>query len=120
MSPRDPRRGEVWWVDLGMTAKQRPCLVMSVAVNDVERALVTFVERTTQTRSGSRFEVSDQSRLFPNRPGVFDAQQLATIDRTRFRQRVGALTADQLAGVETAVKRWLGLDQAAEAQRTTL
>lgn len=42
----------------------RPCVVLSVPVNDVERAVVTFVERTTNDRPGSRFEVQDQSRLF--------------------------------------------------------
>ena len=42
-----PRRGEVWLVDLGMAAKVRPALVISVAADDVDRALVTLVPHTT-------------------------------------------------------------------------
>jgi mRNA interferase MazF len=109
MGRPEPKRGEVWIVDLGMIAKTRPCLVLSVPVNEVERTLVTFVERTTSDRPGSRFEVSDTTGLFPDRPGVFDAQQMATTDRRRFQRRIGHLTDEQLAEVETAVKHWLGL-----------
>lgn len=36
-----PRRGEVWLVDLGMVAKVRPALVISVPAADTDRALVT-------------------------------------------------------------------------------
>lgn len=35
-----PRRGEVWLVDLGMTAKVRPALVTRVPATDADRALV--------------------------------------------------------------------------------
>jgi len=33
-------RGEVWLVDLGMTQKTRPVLILSVAYKDEERALI--------------------------------------------------------------------------------
>ncbi len=33
-----PKRGEVWLVNLGMAAKTRPCLVMSVAATAYNRA----------------------------------------------------------------------------------
>ena len=38
-----PRRGEVWLVDLGMAAKVRPALVISIPAEDVDRALLTLV-----------------------------------------------------------------------------
>lgn len=64
---RYPGRGEVWLVDLGMAAKVRPCLVISTAVEDSDRALVTLVPHTTSTR-GSRFEaVVNASFLRPER-----------------------------------------------------
>lgn len=50
----EPKRGEVWLVDLGMAAKVRPCLVMSVALQESDRALVTLVPHTPSVRS-SRF-----------------------------------------------------------------
>jgi len=53
---KSPQRGEVWLVDLGMTAKVRPALVISGPVGDEDRALVTLVPHTTSPRQ-SRFEV---------------------------------------------------------------
>ena len=52
-----PRRGEVWLVDLGMAAKVRPALVISVPAEDADRALVTLVPHTTSPRQ-SRFEAA--------------------------------------------------------------
>lgn len=51
----NPRRGEVWLVDLGMAAKVRPALVISVPAADTDRALVTLVPHTTSPRK-SQFE----------------------------------------------------------------
>ena len=65
-----PERGEVWLVDLGMTAKVRPCLVLSIPVLDTERALATPVAHTTSER-GTRFEVAIKVPFL--RTGVFDA-----------------------------------------------
>jgi mRNA interferase MazF len=52
-----PRRGEVWLVDLGLAAKIRPCLVLSVPTAEADRSLVTVVPHTTSLR-GTRFEVA--------------------------------------------------------------
>jgi hypothetical protein len=38
-----PNRGEVWVVDLGLAAKVRPCLVISVPYEDQDRSLVTVI-----------------------------------------------------------------------------
>ena len=46
----NPSHGEVWLVDLGMTAKIRPCLVLSTAVTEADRALATLVPHTTSSR----------------------------------------------------------------------
>jgi mRNA interferase MazF len=69
-------RGEVWLADLGMAAKARPCLVMSVPTAETDRALVTLVPHTTSTR-GSRFEMPTNNKFF--RSGAIDAQNLITI-----------------------------------------
>ena len=52
-----PKRGEVWLVDLGLAAKVRPCLVLSIPFEDEDRSLVTAIAHTTSPRS-SRFEVT--------------------------------------------------------------
>lgn len=49
-------RGSVWIVDLGMAAKVRPCLVLSVPTDPQDRVLVTQVPKTTSAL-GTRFEV---------------------------------------------------------------
>ncbi|MGQ0619218.1 MAG: type II toxin-antitoxin system PemK/MazF family toxin [Panacagrimonas sp.] len=69
-----PLRGEVWLVDLGMAAKIRPCLVLSVPVEDADRSIITLVPHTTSVR-GSRFEVAIPVRFL--KPGAFDAQGLS-------------------------------------------
>lgn len=49
-------RGEVWLADLGFAGKIRPVLILSVAPGDEDRALVTYVIRTTSVR-GTAYEI---------------------------------------------------------------
>ena len=101
-----PNRGEVWLVDLGMTAKIRPCLVVSIPALDQDRALATVLPHTTSSR-GSRFEVDIKTRFL--RPGVFDAQNLITIPHAKLMRKLGTLTAEQLASIDSAIRLWLDL-----------
>jgi mRNA interferase MazF len=50
----EPGRGEVWMADLGMAAKVRPCLVVSIGAAEQDRDLATLVPHTTGARQ-SRF-----------------------------------------------------------------
>jgi mRNA interferase MazF len=99
-------RGEVWLADLGIAAKVRPCLVLSVAPAPQDRVLVTLVPHTTSVQ-GTRFEVAVPKPFL--QPGVFDAQGLVTVARARLLRKLGDLPPPELALVEEAVKRWLGL-----------
>ena len=100
-----PERGEVWLVDLGMAAKVRPCLVLSIPVLDSERALATSVAHTTSVR-GTRFEVPVSVPFL--RVGVFDAQNLITVAHAKYIRKLGKLNATHLQAVENAVRLWLG------------
>jgi mRNA interferase MazF len=102
----NPKRGEVWLVDLGYAAKVRPCLVLSIPAEDEDRALVTLAPHTTSAR-GSRFEVAVEVRFL--RPGVFDAQNLITIPHAKLIRKLGDLPAEQFTPVEDKVRFWLGL-----------
>lgn len=102
----NPNRGEVWVVDLGLAAKVRPALVLSIPYRDEDRALVTVIPHTTSPRH-SRFEVNTRTRIL--RSGVFDGQSLVTIPRAKMMRKLGALSSEQLAAVEKAVRLWLGL-----------
>ena len=102
----EPKRGEVWLVDLGLAAKVRPCLVLSIAPQEIERALCTLVAHTTSSR-GTRFEVKTHARFL--HAGVFDAQNLITIPQAKLVRKLGVLSAPDLNAVENAVHFWLGL-----------
>jgi len=102
-----PNRGEVWLVDLGYTAKTRPCLVLNLPILDTDRALVTVIPHTPSPR-GTRFEVAI-SVPFLDKAGVFDAQNPTSTTQAKLLRKLGGLTVDQLAQVEAAVRLWLGL-----------
>ena len=97
----NPKRGEVWVVDLGLAAKVRPCLALSVPALDQDRSLATLVAHTTSPR-GSRFEVTVKVSFL--RTGVFDAQNLVTIPHAKLMRKLGVLSSGQLSTVEAAVR----------------
>ena len=102
----NPQRGEVWLVDLGLAAKVRPCLVLSVPTINDERVLVTLVAHTTSSRK-TRFEVDVSSKFL--RSGVFDAQNIITVPAVTLIRKLGNLNPSQISSVENAVRLWLGL-----------
>jgi mRNA interferase MazF len=98
-------RGEVWLADLGIVAKTRPCLVVSVPLDSSDRALIALVPHTTSVR-GTRFEVTIPKRFL--KQGAFHAQGIITLAPPRLIRKLGSLTGSELATVETILKAWLG------------
>ena len=103
---RSPARGEVWLVDLGLAAKVRPALVVSVPVDETDRALATLVPHTTAVR-GSRFEVV--TKVLFLLPGAFDVQGLVTIPHARLVKPLGKLQPSQMVEIESRLLLWLGI-----------
>ncbi|MEW6667526.1 MAG: type II toxin-antitoxin system PemK/MazF family toxin [Thermodesulfobacteriota bacterium] len=103
---KSPERGEVWLVDLGLAAKVRPALILSVPPGEKERSLVTLVPHTTSLR-GSNYEVPLRAPFL--RPGAFDAQGIVTVPMVRLVRPLGTLLSEQLKHVELTVCLWLGL-----------
>ncbi len=101
-----PNRGEIWLADLGIAAKIRPCMVLSIPPDPQDRVLVTVVPHTTSVQ-GTRFEVALPKSFL--KAGAFDAQGLATVARPRLLRKLGDLQPAELVLIEGAVKRWLGL-----------
>lgn len=93
-------------MDLGLAAKIRPCLVLSVPVADEDRTLVTAIPHTTSLR-GTRFEVPVPARFLKS--GAFDAQGIVTVPTVRLIRCLGSLTPEQLAAVVSGVCLWLGI-----------
>ncbi|MGA2060307.1 MAG: type II toxin-antitoxin system PemK/MazF family toxin [Thermoguttaceae bacterium] len=102
----NPKRGEVWLVDLGMVAKVRPCLILSVLYGDNDRALVTVVPHSTKSRN-SDFEVRLDLKFL--RPGVFVTQNLTSIPVTKLLRKLGDMPQNDIRLVEDSVRAWLGL-----------
>jgi mRNA interferase MazF len=99
------RRGEIWIADLGMVAKVRPVLVLSVPYENNERAVVTCVVRTTSVRE-TPYEVAHRARGMQD--GAFDAQGLVSIPEVKLERRLGVVAQETLLQVEEAVRAWLG------------
>lgn len=91
---------------LGNDTEIRPVLILSVAYKDHERAVVTFVGRTTSLR-GTEYEVIHAAPRFD--PGAFDAQGINTIPDAHLIRRLSVCDAETLAQVEASVIRWLSL-----------
>lgn len=100
-------RREVWLTDLGMVAKVRPCLIVSIPVTMQDRALVCLIPHTTALR-GSRFEVELQLRFL--KPGAFDVQNLVTVPQVKLIRKLGVLTEVEMAAIEERLKLWLNLN----------
>jgi mRNA interferase MazF len=103
---KTPNRGEVWLVDLGLAAKVRPALVLSVLPGEKERSLTTLIPHTTSLR-GSRYEVPVNVMFL--RAGAFDTQGLVTVPLARLVRPLGSLSPEQMQAVESSVRAWLGL-----------
>ena len=106
---KSPLRGAVYLVDLGLAAKVRPCLVLSVPLDESDRSLVTVIPHTTAVRQ-SRFEIVVPARFL--RPGAFDAQGIVTVPTVRLMNQLGMLTTEQIGLVEKGVCAWLGIKAA--------
>ena len=100
------KRGEIWLADLGHVGKVRPVLMLSVVPGDEDRALVSYVIRTTRVR-GTAYEVAHAARGM--KPGVFDAQGIGTMDLSHFIRNPGSVETTTLARVEERVRTWLAL-----------
>ena len=105
---RSPRRGEIWWADLGIAAKFRPVVVLSRSFDDHDYSLVTVVPHTTSPR-GSSFEVP--LRIGGLKEGAFNVQGMFALPPRVFDRFVGTLSSDQLNEPEIVVCRWLLIDR---------
>lgn len=104
-----PSRGEVWITDLGIAAKVRPVLVVSVPYTDRDYALIQVIPHTTQLR-GAQFEVKVSVHFLEN--GVFNIQGMLAVPSAKFLRCLGKLSPTQMDMIEAMISRWLGLAQA--------
>ena len=101
-------RGDVVIVDLGMMAKTRPCVVISVSQPDRQRNLSVVVPMTTEIRGGE-CEIPFPKPAWLRQESVINVLGIAGVDNARIERRLAAFPADKLAEVEAVLKRVLGL-----------
>jgi mRNA-degrading endonuclease toxin of MazEF toxin-antitoxin module len=100
--------GEVWTVDFGTTAKQRPVVILAFPQPQDARALVVVAPLTSQIR-GLRGEVDLGKPRWLPKPSAVNIQGLASIDQHSLLRKLGKLTPSQLEAVKAAVRDLLGL-----------
>jgi mRNA interferase MazF len=104
----NPQPGEIWIVDFGMAAKQRPVLVLAYPQPDDARALVVVAPLTSAIR-GFRGEVDIGKPRWLPKPSAVNVQGLASIDHRALIRKLGRLPPVQFDQVKTAIRDLLGL-----------
>ena len=111
------RRGEIWWASLGTpsgseSGYKRPVLILQI--NDFNEGPIRTVVVLTLTSNLSLAEAPGNVRCGRrqtglSKPSVVNVSQVATVDKRRLLERVGALDGKTLHRVEEGVRLLLGL-----------
>ncbi len=102
------KRGDVVIVDLGMAAKVRPCVVISVENSDRQRSMSIVVPMTTEIRGGE-CEIRFPKPPWLRQESVLNVLGIAGVDNSKIERRLAAFPAEKIAELESALKRVLGL-----------
>lgn len=97
---------EVWLVDLGMTSKVRPCLILSDFPADNELALIVVIPHTTSLR-GNRWEQHCPKPFL--QAGAFHLQQIQPVSLPRLERRLGVLTESEFKAIGSRLVKLLNL-----------
>ena len=108
MASIDPNPGEVWIVDFGTTAKQRPVVVLAFPQPQDARALVIVAPLTSQIRS-LRGEVDIGKPKWLSKHSAVNVQGMASIDQNSLDRRLGRLMPSQIDAVKDAIRDLLNL-----------
>ena len=100
-------RGDVVVVDLGMTAKTRPCVVVSIGQPDRQRNMSVVVPMTTEIRGGE-CEIRFPKPAWLRQESVVNVLGIAGVDNAKIERRLAAFPADKILEIESTLKRVLG------------
>jgi len=101
-------RGDVVVVDMGMAAKVRPCVVVSIRRPDAYRAMSVVVPMTTEIRGG-QCEIPFARPVWLNQESVVNVLGIAGVDNARIVRRIGKFPEESFSGIESACARMMGL-----------
>ena len=107
----NPRRGEIWWVNLDPTRgaeikKHRPCVIVSADWLNRGRMTPVVVPLSASPDSAPPIVIAVPSA---GRNSVAVVDQVRAVDKGRFTHTSGALSTDDLAQVEAALRAILQL-----------
>jgi mRNA interferase MazF len=101
-------RGDVVVVDLGLAAKVRPCVVVSISQPDHQRNMSVVVPMTTEIRGGD-CEIRFPKPTWLRQESVINVLGIAGVDNAKIQRRIAAFPADKMLEIESVLKRMLGL-----------
>jgi len=105
----NPQPGEIYLIDLGMTGKVRPAVVISRDDPNSPRAICIFAPITSENR-GSRYEVSiGKPKLLREPESWVNAQAIFSIGHERIGRSLGRVTSGQLEAIKQALSFALDL-----------
>jgi mRNA interferase MazF len=105
-------RGDVVMVDLGMAAKVRPCVVVSITNPDSRRNMSVVVPMTTEIRGGPS-EIQFSKPAWLRQESVVNVLGIAGVDNAKIERRIAAFPADKMSEIEIVLKRILALGETA-------
>lgn len=105
------KRGEVWWVNFeppvgGEIKKQRPAVIIS---NDASNRFLKRVQVVPLTSSVDHLYPSEAYVTLRGQQRKAMADQLATVSKTRLREKNARLTEAEIGKIEQAIRIQLGL-----------
>ena len=106
------KRGEIYYiVPPRAFGKQRPAVVIQSTLFLPTAPSVTFCLLTgsVQFINPVRILVKPTKTNGLDQPSLIQIDKIVTVEADRIRNRIGAITPAQLAGVDAALKLWLGM-----------
>jgi mRNA interferase MazF len=101
-------RGDVVAVDLGMAAKVRPCVVISISKPDSQRNMSVVVPMTTEIRGGE-CEIHFPKPAWLRQESVVNVLGIAGVDNSKIERRISAFPSEKVIEIESVLKRLFGL-----------
>jgi len=92
-------------VDMGITGKVRPCLILTDYPADDELAMVTVLPHTTALK-GNRWELTIPKPFL--KPGAFHIQQIQSLSVAYLMRRLGNLNGEEMNRVSAKLCQRLG------------